>query len=150
MSDRQAGPVVVGVDGSSQSLVAVEAAIEQAVLRGTDLHVVHCADITPAILHLAGGVTVDTRELAERDHEAVWEAVAPALENAPVTVTRIDLAGYPSDELTRYCDENDAALLVVGTRGRGRVASTVLGSTSLRSLENAQCNVLVARDSATG
>jgi len=141
----RSGPVVVGVDGSEQSLGATRVALREAELRGRPLHVVHCADVTPAVLHLAGGVTVDTRDYAVQAHQAVWDAVSPLLESAPVAVERVDLSGYPADELAQYCADNDATLLVVGTRGRGRVASAVLGSTSLRALEQAPCNVLVAK-----
>lgn len=142
---HRTGPVVVGVDGSDQSLAAMRVALGQAELRDLPLHVVHCADVTPAILHLAGGVTVNTAELAARAHEAVWEAVAPLIEVASVDVEQVSLTGYPGDELAQYCSDTDAVLLVVGRRGRGRMASAVLGSTSLRALEHAPCDVLIAK-----
>lgn len=144
MSDNT-GPVVVGVDGSAQSLQAVELALEEAGLRGAPLHVVHCADITPAVLHLSGGVNVNTKDLATRQHQDVWELTAPVLDDTDVDVSKVELSGYPADELVRHAEDNDAALIVVGTRGRGRVASAVLGSTSMRVLEHAPCPVLVAK-----
>jgi nucleotide-binding universal stress UspA family protein len=144
MSDNT-GPVVVGVDGSAQSLQAVELALEEAGLRGVPLHVVHCADITPAVLHLSGGVNVNTKDLADRQHQEVWELAAPVLDDTDVDVTKVELSGYPADELVRHAEDNDALLVVVGTRGRGRVASAVLGSTSMRVLEHAPCPVLVAK-----
>jgi nucleotide-binding universal stress UspA family protein len=144
MSDNT-GPVVVGVDGSAQSLQAVELALEEAGLRGVPLHVVHCADITPAVLHLSGGVNVNTKDLADRQHHDVWELAAAVLDDTDVDVTKVELSGYPADELVRHAEDNDAVLVVVGTRGRGRVASAVLGSTSMRVLEHAPCPVLVAK-----
>jgi nucleotide-binding universal stress UspA family protein len=144
MSDNT-GPVVVGVDGSAQSLQAVELALEEAGLRGVPLHVVHCADITPAVLHLSGGVNVNTKDLADRQHQEVWELAAPVLDDTEVDVIKVELSGYPADELVRHAEDNDALLVVVGTRGRGRVASAVLGSTSMRVLEHAPCPVLVAK-----
>ena len=144
MSDNT-GPVVVGVDGSAQSLRAVELALEEAGLRGASLHVVHCADITPAVLHLSGGVNVNTKDLATRQHQDVWELAAPVLDDTDVDVRKVELSGYPADELVRHAEDNDAVLIVVGTRGRGRVASAVLGSTSMRVLEHAPCPVLVAK-----
>jgi nucleotide-binding universal stress UspA family protein len=137
--------VVVGIDGSDQSLIALELALEEARLRGAVLHVVHCVDTTPAHLHLAGGVDLSTRDIAEEAHEAVWAVAAPILDNARVEVVTAGLLGYPPDELADYCQQHEAVLLVMGTRGRGRIASTVLGSTSLRVLEQARYPVLIAK-----
>ncbi len=137
-------PIVVGVDGSDESLAAVVVAVNEAKLRNTSLHIVHCSDVTPAILHLSGGVDVNTTDLAARDHEDVWAKVAPIVEGTGVDVVRVDLNGYPPDELVKHGTESNAAMIVVGRRGRGRVASAVLGSTSMRVLERATCPVLIA------
>jgi nucleotide-binding universal stress UspA family protein len=75
----------------------------------------------------------------------VWAVAAPILDNARVEVVTAGLLGYPPDELADYCQQHEAVLLVMGTRGRGRIASTVLGSTSLRVLEQARYPVLIAK-----
>ena len=43
-----------------------------------------------------------------------------------------------------------AQLVVVGSRGHGAVAGTLLGSTGLQLIHHADCPVLIARRSATG
>ena len=136
--------IVVGYDGSEQSDLALRRAIKEAGLRAAELHVVHVVDVTPAVLHLAGGVTVNTTDLADARHREVWEKAAPLMDSGG-TITRVDLEGYPADALVDYCREVGADLLVMGTRGRGRLASTFLGSTSLRALEQAQCDVMIAK-----
>jgi nucleotide-binding universal stress UspA family protein len=136
--------VVVGVDGSDHSLKALRTAIDEAAMRDAELHVVHVVDFTPAILHLAGDVTIDTADVAAAHRQQVWETVAELLSTAE-NVKRVDLEGYPADSLVDYCTEVGADLLVLGTRGRGRLATTFLGSTSLRALERAHCNVLIAK-----
>jgi nucleotide-binding universal stress UspA family protein len=115
-------------------------------MRSADLHVVYVTDVTPAILHMASDVTIDTVAIARIQQEAVWKAVTPLIEGLEgVEVSRVDLDGYPADRLVDYCDQQGAELLVVGTRGRGRLAATFLGSTSSRALEHAHCDVLVAK-----
>ena len=136
--------IVVGYDGSEQSDLALRRAIEEAGLREAELHVVHVVDVTPAVLHLSGGVTVNTADLADARRQDVWEKAAPLLDSGG-PITRVDLDGYPADALVDYCTEVSADLLVMGTRGRGRLASTFLGSTSLRALEQAQCDVMIAK-----
>ena len=137
--------VIVVYDGSEQSEVALRRAIEEAGLRAAELHVVHVVDVTPAVLHLAGGVTVNTTDLADARRREVWEKAAPLMDSGGPS-RRVDLEGYPADALLDYCREVGADLLVMGTRGRGRLASTFLGSTSLRALEHAQCDVMIAKE----
>jgi nucleotide-binding universal stress UspA family protein len=60
-------------------------------------------------------------------------------------VTKVDLDGYPPDTLSSYATEVEAELLVLGTRGRGELASLILGSTSHRALHLATCDVLVVK-----
>jgi nucleotide-binding universal stress UspA family protein len=141
-------PIVVGVDGSPQSLLAVSLAVEEAAYRRAPLQIAHCADVTPAVLHLSGGVDVNTKALAEQQHAEVWEKVAPATDGADVEVELVELNGNPADELVAHCERVGASLVVVGTRGRGRVASAVLGSTSMRILEHAPCPVLIAKSTS--
>jgi nucleotide-binding universal stress UspA family protein len=74
--------------------------------------------------------------------------VAPVIEGTDVEIEKVELNGYPADELVAHCDRVGASLVVVGTRGRGRVASAVLGSTSMRILEHAHCPVLIAKTSS--
>jgi len=142
MVETSTGPVVVGVDGSEQSNHAAKMAAAEASLRGVELHVVHCMDIQPAVLHLPGGTT-DTREIADRQHDSVHDTIANALGDH--SYERVDREGYPPDELTDYVEDVGADLLVLGSRGRGRVAGAVLGSTSLRCLEQSKIPVLIVK-----
>ena len=136
--------MVVGIDGSDHSLVALRVAIEEAKRRDADLHVVYINDYTPAVLHLPGAVTVNTADIAEARRTEVWRSAAPLIDSVPFA-KRVDREGYPADSLVAYCDEVGAVLLVLGNRGRGRLASTLLGSTSLRALERAHCDVLIVK-----
>jgi nucleotide-binding universal stress UspA family protein len=149
MSDAGRLLIVVGVDGSDHGMVALEAAISEAKAHGADLHVVYVTDVTPATLHLGDALTVDTSVLAEAQRQGVWGTVGPVIDAGGHPVTRVDLDGYPADALVDYAEEKRADLLVVGTRGRGRIASTFLGSTSSRALDHARCDVLVAKPPRT-
>jgi nucleotide-binding universal stress UspA family protein len=90
-------------------------------------------------------VPIDMGEMAEGERKAVWSQLEPALDEAGVPVTRVDLEGYPPDVLVAYASEVDASVLVLGTRGRGDFASLILGSTSHRAIHLATCDVLVVK-----
>ena len=139
------GHIVVGVDGSEESLRALTKAIDEAVLRRADLHVLHAVDLSPALLHLPHDVTVDTRDLANEKRTKVWTAAQPLLENAGLEVVRVDREGRPGQALVEYCAEIGAELLVVGTRGRGRVKGFLLGSTAQDVVNRGGCDMLLVR-----
>lgn len=133
--------VVAGVDGSPVSELVVTRAIEQARWRETDLHLV-LVSYMPMIYTEA---VIDWDQILEAQRESVWSNLAGIISDAEVEVRQVDLDGYPPDVLVGYANEAEAALLVVGTRGRGELASLILGSTSHRAIHLARCDVLIVK-----
>ena len=133
--------VVAGIDDSPVSGLVVDRGIEQARLRGADLHVVH-ATYMP-IVYTEAAINWD--EVSRAQRASVWAGVEDALAKADLRVERVDLDGYPPDTLVGYAGDIGASLLVVGTRGRGDFASLILGSTSHRAIQLAECDVLVVK-----
>lgn len=137
-------PVIAGIDDSPVVGSIVAKAAEEAAWRDTTLHLVHVIQ-TPVTY---SEVPIDWTAIHEAERQAVWARVADEIEKAPVEVEKVDLEGYPPDTLVSYASEVQAELLVVGTRGRGDLASLILGSTSHRALHLAECDVLVVKASA--
>jgi nucleotide-binding universal stress UspA family protein len=138
--------VVAGVDENPTSKAVVEAAIEQARWRSSDLHLVHVA-YSPMVY---SEVPINWAEVGEAQRAHVWGQLEPMMPDDGVRIERVDLDGYPPDVLVEYADDQSADLLVVGTRGRGEVASLILGSTSHRAIHLAKCDVLVVKVSYEG
>lgn len=138
--------VVVGIDESPPSATAVRRARERAEQLGAELHVVFVAHVPATVLAAMSGLPTIGDDFAAAQRAHVWKGVDPLLEGCALPVKRVDLEGYPPDVLVEYADEQDADLIVVGSRGRGDLASLVLGSTSHRVVNHAPCDVLVARE----
>ncbi|HEX6301336.1 MAG TPA: universal stress protein [Acidimicrobiia bacterium] len=134
-------PVVAGIDDSPVSRLVVDRGLEQARWRGTDLHIVHVTYMP--IVYTEAAINWD--EVARAQRESVWAGVTDAIDASDLRIERVDLEGYPPDTLVRYASDVAASLLVVGTRGRGDLASLILGSTSHRAIHLAECDVLVVK-----
>ena len=140
--------ILIATDGSPSADEAVDFGLELAADQGaavTFVHVVPAMDVVPMTgFGFAGAVP---HELTENDTELLDDARARA-EEADVTAYTKLLRGEPADEIVTYADSVDAALIVVGSRGHGAVASALLGSVSRGVLREARRPVLVDRGAA--
>jgi nucleotide-binding universal stress UspA family protein len=133
--------VVVGIDRSSFARSALALAVTEASWLGADIEAVHTWDV-PEVFQRAldEGQTLD-KDFLEREQSVVADAVAdvPIAREAPITpfVVRKN----PATALIER--GRGAALVVVGTRGRGRFTATMLGSVSHDLLLDLPCPVLV-------
>ena len=142
--------ILIATDGSPAALQAVEFGLELAEeqhAQPTFVHVAPGADVLPvAGFAMAGPVSVP-HELAEADRSSLDEAVRLAEERGIEAQTKL-LAGDAGQEIVAYADEIDADLIVVGSRGLGKIGSALLGSVSHKLLHEAKRPVLVVREVA--
>jgi nucleotide-binding universal stress UspA family protein len=139
------GPVVVGVDGSDVSDLAIGFAMEEASRRGAELVAVHAflhpvslqpGDIVPLVYDENALETDEGRLLAES--LAGWRDRFP-----DVPVRREVVRGSAGRVLVE--ESKGAQLVVVGARGRGGFAGLQLGSVSHGLLHHAHCPVAIVR-----
>jgi nucleotide-binding universal stress UspA family protein len=133
--------VVVGVDASRQSLIALRWAAEYARATGARLRAV-AAWRYPTTY----GITPDWSKM---DFEA-WAtqqletSVAATLGDSPdIPVETSAVEGQPAPVLLEAA--SDADLLVVGSHGHGRFTGMLMGSVSTHCVEHANCPVVVVR-----
>lgn len=144
--DRSTG-VVVGYDGSPTADTAVEWAAKEAVRRGTDLTVVFATDFLGAIpgpvgptVWLPGQVSDSATAVAEQG-ATVARTASPDLE-----VRSTVRLGSAADALLEA--SASAVLVVVGTRGHGKVVGDLLGSVAFAVTAHARCSSVVVRGDA--
>jgi nucleotide-binding universal stress UspA family protein len=148
--DRETAPgaVVVGVDGSATDTAAVRWAVEEAHRRPARLCVVHALSQR----HSGAFQRANPAFVAE-ERRTADEVLCSAIRQARVLGGDVDVhpvleAGRPAVVLLRRAVA--AALVVLGSTGRGGFAALLLGSTSLQVAMHASCPVVVLRDHATG
>lgn len=143
MSDTSPTGVVVGVDGSAPSVVALRWAAKEAELRHTDLTaVIVDAEIVPAPYAPVRSEPIERRRAELR--RVLDEAIAAAVGSHPSVVVHQHVEeGRPAEILARYAKH--AELLVLGNREHGRVAAS-LAPTIRGCIRRAACHVVVVRD----
>lgn len=140
-------PIVVGTDGSEESLRAVEWAAGEAILHSVPLRIVSAALLPPVMTALQ--IRPDRDHLAdliraERDL-ALDAAASRAARVAPGLVIMTDpVAGPPAQAVAET--GSGASMLVVGSRGAGAFTALALGSVSRYAAAHAACPVVVVRD----
>ncbi|MDF3298555.1 universal stress protein [Streptomyces tropicalis] len=132
--------VVVGIDGSRESLVAAAWAAGEAALRDLPLRLVHAAPApAPARDSAEGPVAFSWQQTGEELLQRARTDLArgcPHVATSGVQVTDAAPAALLSASET-------AELLVVGARGDGGFDGLVVGSTALAAASTASCPVAI-------
>jgi len=133
--------IVVGVDGSSTSRLAVRWAAEEATLRKAGLEAVFVWNTPQHPL-------VDVYELPpQQELEAVARQTIEQIlreevgGSADLAIESVVAQGSPAPVLLDAAQGAD--LLVIGSRGMGSVKGLMLGSVSLHCVTRADCTVVV-------
>jgi nucleotide-binding universal stress UspA family protein len=147
------GSVVVGVDGTEQALRAVDWAAEQASLEGRPLVVVHVVSDTELQATAWAGVTwvvtSTVEEVMAVARNLTDQAAARARSHHPDLVVECHTARA---DVRRELLElsTSAAMLVLGSRGRGTVSSALLGSVGAHLARYAGCPLVICRPGHPG
>lgn len=140
--------IVVGVDGSEESRLALRWAADEAKLRGAALRVVHARPSPYAIL---AGLNVQMGERFDGDVIENERRIADDLVEKALIKTGVEASGLSIERevsqgpavATLLEAAQEADLLVVGTRGLGGFTGLVLGSVSQQCAQHASCPVVI-------
>ena len=122
------GRVVVGVDGSRESMAALRWAVEEARLRGAVLETVHVFENTP-VWRLSV-------------HQQHADRPVEHLGDVEVDAVMVE-SRHPEQVLVERSEGAD--MLVVGSRGLGGVSELLLGSVSHHCAVHAHCPLVIIR-----
>jgi nucleotide-binding universal stress UspA family protein len=127
------GPIMCAVDDSDGARAALATAAKLAERLGVQLLLVNAAHGDGDAPSAAG---------AELLAQLAFET------GLGTNAERILLRGEPAGAIVEAADAHTAAMIVIGSRGRGALASSVLGSVSAAVANRSACPVIVVRGQA--
>lgn len=141
--------VLVGIDGSPESLAAVRWAAGEAVLRRRPVTLMHV--VSPIIVSWSiEAVVSDYQGWQEDNADNVIKLARETLDSAVQGSAgpEVSVERRHDGVIAELTEASSAAdLVVVGSRGLGQVGGAVLGSVSRNLLHHARCPVVVVKDS---
>lgn len=147
MTTASAWPrVVVGVDGSAESVAALAWAAHYAAATGATVTAVLAWHYPPAGLAPAARPQPITEDVRADMQAVLDKSVADVFDGTADRVQTRIAYGHPAQVLTS--ESADADLLVVGNRGHGAFTGMTVGSVSMHCVSNSHCPVVVVRGDA--
>lgn len=147
--EPRSGPVVVGVDGSEQSVVAVRWAAREAAAHRVRLRIVHAIGVPD--FFPGGAVTPSTEiyHLLEQDAEKVLAGAEQAAREAAPGIDLVSLSTTDPPVLALIEESAAARCVVLGRSGRGAFTGLLLGSTTITLAAHAHSPVVAVRGKGT-
>jgi nucleotide-binding universal stress UspA family protein len=137
--------ILVAFDGSEQSNKAFDFALEMFKL---------CAGAAPEIMVLSVAQPPEPIDIVEMDaiidsasrhYEELFAALRDKAKAQNVEISTDIVVGHPADQIIKYAAEKKTDMIVVGQRGKSKIANWLLGSVSKRVSSYAPCTVTIVK-----
>jgi nucleotide-binding universal stress UspA family protein len=136
--------ILLAVDGSEHALHAARVAGELArVMKSERLRIVVCFDGIPSYLGEPNLQKAIDARLAQA--QEILQKAVEAVGDIPGEVHTELIEGDPAESIMEVARTRESRVIVMGSRGLGRLAGLVLGSTSQKVVSHAPCPVLIVR-----
>jgi nucleotide-binding universal stress UspA family protein len=136
--------ILLAVDGSDHAKRAARVAADLArAHKAGELRIVVAYDPVPAFLgepNLSQAIAARTR-----DAEAILEGTRAGLGKVPADLQSEILEGPVAEAILKVARTRKSDIIVMGSRGLGRLEGALLGSNSQKVVSHAPCPVLVVR-----
>ncbi len=138
--------VLVAIDGSSQSQLALRTAIDVAKVWGAEVHAAYVIEIG-----LFSSLPVDNTwevmySLLDKEGKEILDSANTAGEKAGVPLSTHLRQGHAGQELLNLADEIGADLIVLGSLGKSGIERLLLGSVSSFVVTNSPVTTMVVRE----
>ena len=138
--------ILVATDGSREAQLALTTAADLAKSTDSELHVVHVGEV-PLVYHPERHAYRAEYEEHEKEAQRILEAEVERTDGAGATEAQAHpRMGRADEEIVELAQSIDAGLIVMGSRGHGRLRRALVGSVSESVVRHAHCPVTIVRE----
>ena len=138
--------ILVATDGSREAELALTTAADLAKSTDSELHVLHVGEV-PLVSHPERHAYRAVYEEHEKEAQRLLEAQVQRIEGANATEAQAHLRiGRADEEIVELAQSIEAGLIVMGSRGHGRLRRALVGSVSESVVRHAHCPVTIVRE----
>jgi len=136
--------ILLAVDGSEHAVRAAKVAVEMAhCMKSAELRVVVAYDPIPPFLGEPNlQLAIDARL---NEAQGILKKAVGLVGNSHIDVHTELIEGNPAEAIIEVAKTRNSDVIVMGSRGLGRLAGLLLGSTSQKVVSHAPCPVLIVR-----
>ena len=137
--------ILVAVDGSPFSELAVDQAISLGGICNSEIFVISVVDLYPEQMEVAPALVEKMSEDVRTYHDKAKQKVDEA--NIPCE-TIVHIGGKPHEFIVQEAKDKGIDLIVMGTHGRTGIRRVLMGSVARNVIGHAPCPVLVVPDAS--
>jgi nucleotide-binding universal stress UspA family protein len=135
--------ILLATDGSREAQLAATTAADLANSTNSELHIVHVGELSPTFL----AQTEEEPAELQRQAQRLLDEEVRSVEEAGGTVKEAHLRqGKADEEVVELAERMGIGLIVMGSRGRGRIRRALMGSVSESVVRHAHCPVTIVRE----
>jgi nucleotide-binding universal stress UspA family protein len=139
--------ILLATDGSEEAQLAARTAADLAQKTDSELHVSTVGTGLPISATTSPAHLEEVLREQRRQAEEVLEQQAKRIEESGGTVKETYLReGRAAEEIVELAEELGAGLIVMGSRGQGRLRRALMGSVSDAVVRHAHCPVTIVRE----
>lgn len=137
--------ILVPVDGSDNSLRALNAALLLSEKIGSEVTAIHVMEDIP-VLHIQSEKLL--RKLIEdfkKESQLILSKCSDIAAKKGISLNTNLLQGNAGSTILDFCENGKFDVIVMGSRGMGKFKELVLGSVSSKVVHHASCPVMIIR-----
>jgi nucleotide-binding universal stress UspA family protein len=137
--------ILVPVDGSDNSLRALDHAIFLAKSTGASVTAMHVIESPPTVYVESQKLLNELMSKFKAESEKILDKCEQIAEKSGVKIETVMTEGDAASNIVGYANKECFDQIIIGSRGLGKFKEMVLGSVSNKVLHHAKCSVLIVK-----